>query len=736
MRRSARAIAALATTLSAATAFAAGPIIFEETAKIGPPDPSWTQFPVSLAVEGDTIIAVGKRETFTTQPYEHMRSDYTSFQFRRQSDGRWTYVRNLIYNFCDEGERAEDTCPQSVAIRNGVAVVNNGSRLWVYRRRPANGEFFAEPVANVPSGPGDVAVGTNVILASQPVCDGLGLKAYRPDASGVWTETYSLDTSTYSCDSWGMRGYDIDLSAGNRWIAAEAEPVGPPAHIFEPSGTTWTETTTLTSPSGSFGFLVAMDDNRAFTNGPLTARILAYNRAGGAWTHAADIATPDGAARSFDVLKVRNRLFASSVTDPHRRGSVGVFSANASGQYEEVAKLVSSSLPVENRYLGHVMDAYIDGSFSRVVTSGVGGVHVFDVNQTGRTPAPTQETFELGNSANWTPIAGSSFSVVSTGGSQVYRQSSLAGDAGAFVTSLSRANQSIEADVRPTAVNGTDRWVGLVVRRTDASNYYYLTLRQSNVLQLRRMVNGGFLTLASASLPFTLNRNYRLRLEAVGTRLRAYVDGRMVLETADSSLTQGHAGVQMYRAQADFDNVVLSADPQLTLLEHRTDRDRAGLWSFTHGSWTSAYSGGQIRLAQQDTAGDGRAVTRVEANDQILQVRASGSFLGGTGDRWFGLIARYVDAQNFYYLTVRRDNTVSLRKLVNGTVTVLDTAQFNVSNLGIYALRLEAVGTSLRAYIDGNLVLEANDSSYAKGKYGLATYKTAATFDEFVAWEP
>jgi hypothetical protein len=83
-----------------------------------------------------------------------------------------------------------------------------------------------------------------------------------------------------------------------------------------------------------------------------------------------------------------------------------------------------------------------------------------------------------------------------------------------------------------------------------------------------------------------------------------------------------------------------------------------------------------------------------------------------------------------------RSISAELRKLVNGTVTVLDTAQFNVSKLGTYALRPEAVGTSLRAYIDGNLVLEANDSSYAKGKYGLATYKTAATFDEFVAWEP
>lgn len=48
----------------------------------------------------------------------------------------------------------------------------------------------------------------------------------------------------------------------------------------------------------------------------------------------------------------------------------------------------------------------------------------------------------------------------------------------------------------------------------------------------------------------------------------------------------------------------------------------------------------------------------------------------------------------------------------------------------------EAVGTSLRVHVGGNLLLEATDSSHAAGKYGLAMYKTAATFDDFLAWEP
>jgi hypothetical protein len=361
------------------------------------------------------------------------------------------------------------------------------------------------------------------------------------------------------------------------------------------------------------------------------------------------------------------------------------------------------------------------------------------VNQIGSTPAPVEETFEQGNAVNWTPIAGSGFSVVSSGGSQVFRQSNTAGDAGAYVANTNWTNQAIEADVRPTAFDGANRWVGLAVRRTDASNYYYVTLRQSNVLELKRMVNGAFVTLASAPMTVVLNRNYRLRLEAVGTRVRAYVNGRLAVEAVDSALQQGYAGVQMYRASADFDNVVLSHDPHLTLLDHHTDRVIDYLWNFTLGSWSPVYASGQpARLVQQNTAGDGRALARVPANDQVVQaaVTANSFDPGTTGSRWFGLIARYVDANNFYYVTLRQDNTVSLRKMVNGTIQVLDTAPLTVSTGTPYTLRLEAIGASLRAYVSGNVVLEASDSSHARGQYGLATYRTAATFDDFVAWQP
>jgi hypothetical protein len=99
-------------------------------------------------------------------------------------------------------------------------------------------------------------------------------------------------------------------------------------------------------------------------------------------------------------------------------------------------------------------------------------------------------------------------------------------------------------------------------------------------------------------------------------------------------------------------------------------------------------------------------------------------------------MARYTDASNYYYLSLRSSNELSLRKLVNGSITVLGTVPFTVTPGQPYALRLEAVGTKLRAYVNGEMLLEANDTSHASGRYGVLTYRAAATFGSYLAWAP
>ena len=51
-------------------------------------------------------------------------------------------------------------------------------------------------------------------------------------------------------------------------------------------------------------------------------------------------------------------------------------------------------------------------------------------------------------------------------------------------------------------------------------------------------------------------------------------------------------------------------------------------------------------------------------------------------------------------------------------------------------MRLDAMGSNLRVYINGQLVAEAVDAALPQGRYGLITNRATAEFDNFIASRP
>ena len=73
---------------------------------------------------------------------------------------------------------------------------------------------------------------------------------------------------------------------------------------------------------------------------------------------------------------------------------------------------------------------------------------------------------------------------------------------------------------------------------------------------------------------------------------------------------------------------------------------------------------------------------------------------------------------------------------MNGVVTVLGTLSFTVRPNTWYNLRLDAVGNELRGFINGAQVLQAIDSSHTSGQGAILTYKAAAEYVNYLAWQP
>ena len=260
-----------------------------------------------------------------------------------------------------------------------------------------------------------------------------------------------------------------------------------------------------------------------------------------------------------------------------------------------------------------------------------------------------------------------------------------------------------------------------------------MTLRSSGSVALKKIVNGVFSNIASAPLDVSINRTYRVRLESVGKRQRVYVNGVPMLDADDAAIPSGRAGLLTYRAAANFDNGVVSPTPATSLfvgnqygIQATTD-----VWTRTaSGQWVTTVSDlpNTLRYVQTSVAGDARATVGVVTDDQSVDVRARATtFAGGSGgDRWFGAIARYSNATNYYYFSLRSSNMLSLRKVTDGQITVLRSVALPVVLGRWYRLRLEAVGSQLRAYVNGTLWLEASDTTHAFGQTGIVTFRTAA----------
>ena len=715
------------------------PLQLEEKARIANPNPGFETFGGAIALDGDEAFITGSH-FIPLDPdtgFDGLRENVV-YLFRRVS-GVWTPVRVVA-------QSRGLSWPYGVAMKGGVAAFAIGG-LPIAEK--LNGDWvLAQSTYTAGDEPGgDVAVDGGRVFYGGTSGTFMGTLIEKNSSTGVWGVTARMMGEARRGDA-EFDGSDVDLS-GNRAVVyspySDEPPMRPTPNvtIFQNFGGTtgWAPnagiSSTLETP---FGQEVEIRGDEIFIDGnDLTGTHVFRRQVTGEWPKVdrlQPLTNHQGGGRTFAMHKGDLFIAQRNSNFDHGADVINVFAKAANGTYDHVATLVASN----GASLG---DFGISGR-NVIAACGDGEACYFELPASLTQPARVQETFPGSTPTGWTLSAGSQFSIAQSGVSRALRQAETASPAthSAVLTASNWANQSIQADIRPTAFNGNDRWVGLAAHYRDAGNFYYVTLRSSGSVALKKIVNGVFSTIASAPIEVSINRTYRVRLESVGTRQRVYVNGVPMLDADDAAIPSGRAGLLTYRAAANFDNVVVSPTPTTSLFVGIQDGIQAtsDVWTRTgSGQWGTNISDlpNTLKYTQTSVAGDARATVGVATDDQSVDVRARATtFAGGGGDRWFGAITRYTNETNYYYLTLRNSNTLSLRKVTNGQITVLRSMALPVVLGRWYRLRLEAVGSQLRAYVNGSLKLEASDTTHARGQTGIVTFRTAAEFDDYRAIQP
>lgn len=167
------------------------------------------------------------------------------------------------------------------------------------------------------------------------------------------------------------------------------------------------------------------------------------------------------------------------------------------------------------------------------------------------------DSFEVGNANGWSPLKGQ-WSTVQDGSSSVY----LSEKSGISVADATYGTDYwVEADVKEANNRGD---LGLIVRYADSGNYYSFTYHANpGNAKLEKRQNDQNIEIQSVSgLPkMEAGTVYKLRFETVGTTLKGYLNGQLVISATDPAFGGGKVGlITSSSRKAYFDNVLVRHD--------------------------------------------------------------------------------------------------------------------------------------------------------------------------------
>jgi hypothetical protein len=711
-----------------AAAPGAAPAVLLEKANLAPLDGAPEGgYGRSIAISGNVAVVTANLQSGIWGLGGDERG--AAYVFERDSSGAWRQTAKLT------SAREGDLYGSEVAVDGNVIAVGAAfsGATHVYEKLSAGWTPVA--VLGSLSGNGNgysIAVENNLLAISN--LNPHGMAIYRRETSGWVKIADYVNGEPLPDDDYFGPAVDIsqNFAIHGSWGSDFNEPPTPStAFIYTPGANgNWAQpsVTSITRPGNNgnpdgFSSNLSISASTALISGYVYAR-----NSAGQWTNVGNIPTPAvlddddvtvlGFPEPFRYATVSRRTSTSTWPLPVR----AELAISNSGRITEVATSNGRALLA---------------SYPNVV-------YVYEPPANLDRANLSQDDFQDGDANGWSTTPGSSFSVASSGTFRFYRQSSVTGNSTALWQNTIGTDQSIQADITPRAFDGADRWFGLATRYSDINNYYYVTARSGGSVQLKRMRAGTFTTLGSAALPVAIGTTNRIRLEAVGDHVRVLVDDRPVIQVRDASLSGGRPGLMTYKTRADFDNVVVNVNPGYVAFTD--DFDILNFhWNTVGSDWPrfQSSSGGWFRRNTDVTGGARLLIANAGSSsfgtqgDQIVQADLRPTQFSGA-DRWVGLIARYRDEGNYHYVTLRSSGALDIKKLVNGSIQTLASVPLTVQTNVNYRVRLEAIGTRLRVYVNGTLRAETTDSSLTRtvSSAGVATYKAAVDLDNFWVTQP
>jgi hypothetical protein len=665
-----------------------------------------------VAIDGGYIIVLARNE-----------GSQSALLYRRStSSGQWIY-RRVLWTYSGPYVRFD------VAMRNGIAAVQFGDEIRLFEL--SSGDYVRAPSTAPILHQGGLAISGNSVLIGGNDCD-YDAVIYQKNAAGSWAITGRIDDNQGEClDAYGLASVEISADYAILLSRNASE-----AHAWRRNGTAvnWV-------PAGTLAF---EPDETVFNGNFALQGATAIGPNGVVWVRTGTSTwTRQGVLTSVDRDSGNGIIYGAKYRN-------GVLISTEAGRVSAYPRVYIEASPGHFEHVGalHAATGLYDISNRTVVATlrdytGAYEVRVFTLPSPMRAPAPAVNDFEDRDASDFT-FSGGQFALARRGSDDVLAQTSSSGFAVATFTDTDWTDyQRVQADVTPS-FGATGSWVGVVARYVDANNFYYVAVGQTTYGVYKR-VNGVDTLLYQYHYYNTMPATFPLTLTINGNQIFVDLGFQQGPTLTDNSLTHGRGGVATSLMRADFDDVHVAATEVWLLF----DRDYGfGGYDYVSGldelsgDWEvvevsdeeESYLDG---LYQRYSTGDARAVIGTPVANQDLRARMRvDAFSTSSQGAWIGLLARYVDPNNFYYVTIRSTGEIQIRKNVNGVISVLAAASFTPVIGQYYDVRFLVINDQLQVYVNYALKATAHDRAITSGKYGLATYRARANWNTFAVLQP
>lgn len=678
----------------------------------------------AVAIDGDSIIVL-RQEAATRSAY----------LYRRDSAGQWGYERTLL-----SVPSPANSVVWNVVMKNGIAVVKLDEQATIWEKH--SGAWLQAQSASPLNHPGRYVIsGSRILVGANGCTDDALILSKRSD--GVWaTSGEVLKEAGAPCSPTTLRNvefnYDNAVVRGNDNVL----------RIYRPAGATiWPRRYAIPLPGQAAdnpGW-PAMQKNIIVLPGSTYYDI--GKPAPYAPTQLQPLDYGNGAGEANLVIYRDGLLLANEGgLEPRSNPMLHAYQLNASGKFEHVATL----------YAGAAEDGTADLSHDTVVTTSQDYFASQSIAVT-RLPTPLKlpraiaNNFDAQDVTGISQTAGSQYALAGNQYNRLLRQNAPGETHAVFAgTDFDSSDEPyVQATINPIGFSGTSPWVALVLRHTDPGNEYLGSVSGSNVMRLYKRHDGQKTLLGQTNLAAPLDANTNLRLSLRGESVSFSVTplnarATYITATDPTPLKTGKAGFATWRARADFDNFYAAPNSnRLSLLtKDYWYINWARPFQTLGGHWVEGSGDGEL-LRQSDLTSLALAVNGV-ATDEVNVFAEMRIDQFGSSDpvAWAGLVARYVDPRNYYYLSVRSSNQVQIRKVVDGVTTVLAAKSLTLPAGEFSRLTFRVVGNELSGYLGNRefgtnrLLVSAIDSDLASGRYGVATYRAAASWQYIDVTQP